>query len=134
MHDDVDAGSPALRVEDLRHSGEGLGPLLVVGRVHVEEHGAAPGRLDLLRDAFHVRLRRPAVEVYAEDVAARARERKRGGSPETGGGTENKGPAARRGHAPNPNLRAVRGSSRESSWRAAWDSSASPRSRGTGSR
>ena len=39
VEDDVDACPPSLGVEDFRHLGDRLGPLLVVRRVHVEENG-----------------------------------------------------------------------------------------------
>ena len=95
---DVDAGPSAFRVQDLRHLGERLGPLLLVGGVHVEEHRPGPGGFDPLGDALHVRERRPAVEVHAEDVAPASRERERAGFAEAGRGAEDERPVAVAGH------------------------------------
>ena len=71
VENDVDPGPAPLGVEDLRHLGDRLGPLLVVGGVHVEEDGLRPGGGDLPRDPLDVGLGRLAVEVDAEDVASR---------------------------------------------------------------
>ena len=43
VEDDVDPGPAPLGVEDPHHLGDRLGPLLVVGGVHVEENGLRPG-------------------------------------------------------------------------------------------
>ena len=75
------------------HLGRDLGALLLVGRVDVEEAGLPPEGRDLGDQALDVGQGGLAVEVDAEDVEPRARERQARGRAEAGGGAEDRGPS-----------------------------------------
>ena len=76
------------------HVRGGLDALVGIGGVDVEEDGVAAERLDLAHDPLDVAERRLAVEVDAEDVQARPRQRQAGGLAEAGRRTQRQGPAA----------------------------------------
>ena len=90
-------------LENLLHLTGHLAALFLVGRVDVEEDRLAPERPDLTGDALGVGERRLAVEVDAEDVEPRARERQAHRLAEPGGGAQRQRPAAQtdafRGHS-----------------------------------
>ena len=96
VHDDADVGMPSLGdrpVEPLANGGQRGGPLLVVGRVHVDVERLGAGRLDRRLDLVDVGKGRPEVEMDADDLVAGLRERDRGRLAHARRATEDQGPA-----------------------------------------
>ena len=90
---DRNAGIRRLRSAPARDRGHDLGAIGVVRRVDVEELGAPARRDDLGRDALGLRKGRLAVEVDAEDVPTRSRQRDGGRLPKAGGRAQDQSPA-----------------------------------------
>ncbi len=93
MQHDADPTHLVALAQDTLHLGADVGALLLIGRVDVEEVGLATQGFDVGDETLRIGLSGLAVEMHAEDVHARPRQRHARGRAKAGRGAEDERPA-----------------------------------------